>query len=233
MRIYRNCKEAASETKRELKEMGVEVYLKTMQDKNVENDPDYVTHELMCYSYMIVDTSDWRDLLVSFGKNTEENFRWLEEEFNDRISRTGVNPGNAWRHREEIWKEFMHDGKFSYTYSERIGDQVHKVIEMLKVNPTSRNAIISIWDRELDQDRIGGKQRVPCTMFYQVLIRDNKANMIYNIRSNDLMTHWCYDIALAVRLQEYIASMLNMEVGNFYQFVGSLHGYAKDLKGIF
>lgn len=231
MRIYKNCKEAASETKRELKEMGVEIHGQTMQDKNIVDDPDYYTNELLAYSYMIVDPTDKKELLKAFGKENEEG--WDIVEFKERIGQEKLNPGEAYKLRMKTWSEFMHDGKFSYTYSERIGDQVEKVIAELKEHPASRNAIIGMWNPDIDIDRIGGKMRVPCTMFYQPIIRDGKLNMVYVIRSNDLMTHWCHDIYLAISLQEYIAKELGIETGAFYQFVTSLHGYHKDIKGIF
>jgi hypothetical protein len=231
MRIYKNCKEAMSEIKREVAEMGTEVRLKTYQDKNIEGNPDYYTKELLCYSYMIHEPKDKDSLLE--GKTADE-LLWSKAEFQERIGKEKLNPGLAWPFRKWIWLPFIQkDGKFSYTYSERIGDQVDKVISMLKDNPNSRNAIISIWDRQIDQDRIGGKQRVPCSMFFQLLIRNGKLNMIYNIRSNDVMTHWCFDIWMAISLQEYIAEKLGLEIGNFYQTIGSLHAYNKDLKGIF
>lgn len=233
MRIFRNCAEAASEVKREVAEMGKEVKLKTYQDKNIENDPKFFTRELICYSFMISEPKDKDKLLEVFGKNTPENKAWCEKEFEERINQTQQNPGESYKFRNNVWDQFMTDGKFAYTYGERIGDQVETVIDMLKENQNSRNAIISIWDRQIDKDRIGGKMRVPCSMFYQVLIRNGKVHLVYNIRSNDVMTHWCFDIWMAISLQEYIAGKLGLPVGDFYQFIGSFHAYQKDLEGIF
>lgn len=230
MRIYKNLKECASETKRELKEMGTETHLESMQDKNIKDDPDYFTNELLGYSFMVVDTTDKDELPKAFGKENE--LEWAEAEFLERVSREKMNPGEAYKLRP-VWEEFVHDGKFSYSYPERIGLQVEKVIECLEKTPSSRNAIVCIWDPVIDIDRIGGKMRVPCTMYFQFLIRNGKVNLIYNIRSNDLMTHWCWDVYLAIKLQEYVAEKLDREVGWFMQQIGSLHAYQKDLKGIF
>ncbi len=231
MRIYKNCKEAASETKRELAEMGNDVKIETMQDKKVKDNPEFLTKELVGYSYMIIDPSnDKIELAKAFGKENEID--WAEAEIKERLDQKKANPGEAYKLRK-VWEEFVHGGKFSYSYGERIGDQVVKVIASLRENPGSRNAIVSMWDPNIDIERIGGKMRVPCTMYYQFLIRDGKLNMIYNIRSNDLFTHWCWDIWLAISLQEYVASRLGIEVGFFMQQIGSLHGYQKDMKGIF
>jgi len=240
MRIFKNCKEAASEIKREVAEMGKEVKLNTYQDKNIEENPDFFTRELIAYSYMICEPKDKDNLLKAFNK-TEREIEWAREEFKERISQQKLNPGKAWKLRESIWKEFLYPGheenayteEFAYTYSERIGDQLEKVINMLKENPHSRNGIISIWDREIDNNRIGGKMRVPCSMDYQLLIRNNKIHLIYHIRSNDVMAHWCFDVWMAISMMEYVSGKLGIEIGNFYQFIGSLHAYQKDLKGIF
>ena len=229
MRIYKNLKECASETKRELAEMGTEVHLETMQDKKVKNNPDYYTNELLGYSFMVTNTDDLLELPKAFKK--EDEIEWAEAEFKERVSESPRNPGSAYKLRK-VWGQFMHNGQFSYTYGERMLGQIDRVINCLKETPHSRNALIVLWS-SIDGWRIGGKQRVPCSMYYQFLIRDGKLNMIYNIRSNDLMQHWCWDIYLAVKLQEYMAEKVGIEKGFFMQQVGSLHAYHKDLKGIF
>lgn len=210
--------------------MGTEVKLETMQDKYIKGDPDYYTNELIGYSYMIVNTDDRLELPKAFGK--EDELEWAEKEFIERINLKKANPGEAFKLRK-VWEEFVHDGKFSYTYGERIGNQAQKVIDVLKDKPSSRNAIVSMWDPTIDSIKMGGKERVPCTMYYQFLIRNGRLNLIYNIRSNDLMTHWCWDVYLALKLQEYIAKEVGVPMGWFIQQVGSLHAYQKDLKGIF
>jgi thymidylate synthase len=230
MRIFRDCQEAASELKREVSEMGTEVHLQTMQDKDIEGNPDYFTKELLGYSYMIVDPRDKDEMLNAFDKL--EGKTWAEKEFAERISQKNLNPGEAWKERQDVWEEFMHDGKFSYTYSERIGDQVQKVIDELKKHPSSRQGIISVWDRQIDIDRLG-KERVPCSMFYQVINRGGKLHMIYTTRSNDVYEHWPYDVWLAIKLQEYISEKTNIKPGRFYQFITSFHTYAYKQKGTF
>lgn len=234
MRIFKNCYECSSELARDLKEMGKEVHLQTMQDKNIENDPKYITSELLCYSYMITQTEDKDNLLKYFKgeDNLKKALEWANAEFQERISQKKSNPGEAWKIRKDVWDEFIHDEKLAYTYSERIGDQVEKVISEFKKHPSSRQGIISIWDPNIDQDRLG-KERVPCSIFYQVIKRNDKLHMVYVIRSNDLYEHWSYDVWMAIKLQEYIAEKLGVEKGNFYQFITSLHGYAYCQKGIF
>src|SRR3990167_3214235 len=228
MRIFANCREATSEIKRDLKEMGVEVKLNRMQDKDIKDDPDYYTLEFRGYSYAILDTSDKDYLLEMFGKKKD----WAEAEFSERISLQNLNPGEAWKLRDDVWREFLHSGKLAYTYSERIKEQAEKIIDEFSVNPTTRQAYLSIWDPNIDIDKMG-KERVPCSLGYHFMIRDGEMECRYMIRSNDLFTHFAYDVWLAIALQEYIANAVGVEVGRFEHYICSLHAYRKDLKGIF
>ncbi|MEK6884868.1 MAG: thymidylate synthase [Nanoarchaeota archaeon] len=199
-----------------------------MQDKDIKDDPDYYTLELRGYSYAILDIKDKDYLLEAFNKDK----KWAEEEFAERISKLRLNPGEAWKLRSDIWNEFLHDDKLAYTYSERIGDQVDKLINEFKKNPSTRQAYLSIWNPDLDIDKIG-KERVPCTLGYHFMIRNDKMECRYMIRSNDLFTHWANDVWLAITLQEYIASFVGVQVGRFEQYICSLHSYLKDLKNVF
>jgi len=72
-------------------------------------------------------------------------------------------------------------------------------------------------------------------MYYQFYIRDNKLHMIYTMRSCDFLTHFIYDVYFSIFLQSYVADNLNLNMGTFTHFIGSLHAYKKDMaeRGIF
>lgn len=239
MRIYSNCVEAAKEIERDLIEMGTEVQSSTMQDIDVRDNPDFMTKELIGYHYMITDPSlslkEWEDYF-------KLNRGWLEEEFIERIDEGGLNPGTAWAMRKDTWSPFIHQGKFAYTYSERVSYQITKVISELNRNPSTRQAVVDVYQGILDSERLGGKQRVPCSMYYQFFRRKlrslgnvERLHMVYTMRSCDFYLHFPYDVSLAIRLGEYIAWHLNIELGSFQQYIGSLHAYKRDYKnkGIF
>lgn len=88
--------------------------------------------------------------------------------------------------------EFMNgvktDTEFAYTYHERIfkrwGNQVEKVIELLKSHPNTRRACISLWDPFLDL----GSATPPCLDFIWLCIRDRKLEMHAAYRSHHLAT---------------------------------------------
>lgn len=230
-----------SEEFRNLCELGVELQSSTMQDKDVRDNEDYKTLELQGADFTISNTQDKEDMykFMNDQYKIELPLEWAKAEFEERISKEDINPGEAYKLRETVWDEFLHNGKFGYSYNERIRTQLPKIIEQIKTNRTTRQAIVSIFNPNIDVDNMGGKVRIPCSMFYQFLVRPSKGvdklNMIYVMRSSDLLTHFVNDVYLALRMQEHIAKEAGLEVGTFTMFVSSFHAYYKDLKkfGIF
>lgn len=235
MRIYSNLAEAVKETERELIEMGTIVHPESMQDMKVKDNPDFETKELQGYAYAITSHHLLKETFEKLGGI----LNYAQAEFVERISACWTNPGKAWEWRKETWKPFLHDGRFSYTYNERIREQLEFITEELKKNPNTRQAIITLYDRHQDMANIGGKARIPCSMYYQFLrrIKNGKEvlDVIYTMRSCDIYAHFIYDIYLTMKLQEYLAGSIGIEPGTFTHFIGSLHAYKKDYqsKGVF
>ena len=229
MRIYMNWNEAYEEIKRDLAEMGINVYPKTMQDKYIEGNEDYATKELQNYCYTILNAK-------SEDVKSSSIQPWADEEFKERINPYGnVNPGTAYKLRQEIWNEYMHDGKFAYSYNERFfrNRQLNKIIARLQEDHDSRQLWLSVWDLNEDVDKLGGISRVPCSLGYNFQFREGKLNIHYVMRSCDFNTHFPNDVYLAIRLLEYVAERCNMEVGNFTHTMFSLHVYKKDVSDVF
>jgi len=240
MRIFEDYYEAGSEVMRDLHEMGVITRIQSMQDLDVSDNDDLgITKEIVGYCFKVLSHGRLDDMLDLFRKiDLDVAKEYIETELADRVSGKSMNPGNAWQLRSDTWEQFMrkHGGnKLSYTYSERMFDRVPAVINELKDRPGSRQAIIDVYRGDLDLPNWGGKARISCSMYYQALIRDDELQLIYTIRSNDLLEHFCYDLALAGGLQEHIADALGLPCGDLTYFIGSLHAYKKDLdeRGIF
>lgn len=224
MRVFKNCLEAFNEVQRDLAELGVVVKTKSYQDKIIEGDEEFATKELQGYSFCIVDSSD-KDLMV-------DNLPWCKAEFSERVADRKVNPGRAWRLRKDVWAEFKHS-KFEYTYNERLRGQVMEAVEVLRNDAGSRQAVITIYDRWKDHKNRGGKARIPCSMMYQFMVRDGKLDVVYIMRSCDFYTHSRNDVWMACELRDHIASLVGMERGKFIGFFSSLHGFKKDMEGVF
>lgn len=250
MRIFVDVKEAFEEVKRDLAEMGIEVRPKSMQDKIVEGNPDYYTKELQNYSYQIL------SVVPEDVPNVSQP--WADAEFKERIHdpildcckcpklkdlcgvhelcpTEFINPGEAYKLRPEVWDEYLHDGKFAYSYNERIwqNDQLDKIMERLKEDPDSRQLWLSIWDPNRDTDKLGGQSRVPCSLGYNFQVREGKLNIHYVMRSNDYATHMANDVYLAMRLLQYVSEHTGYPVGSFTHTIFSLHVYNKDIQNVF
>ena len=187
MRIYEDCYQLASEIRRDVYEMGAIVKPKSMQNKNVEGDINYETKEILNYSYCLQTLKNEKYLFID-----KVSRDWCEAEFQERIDPRQVNPGKAWEIRKEVWEEFLDPQwkEFDYTYGGRLNmyphnatggieegpGQLRRIIKELANNPDTRQAILAIWNPKADSSRIGGIRRVPCSMYYQVIIRENKVH---------------------------------------------------------
>jgi len=233
MRIYKDLLECVKETERNLAEMGIEVEGYSMQNKVVMGNSDFFTKEIRGEVFTITSHKNQKKAF-DFIKETYNidhlNWRWIEEEFKERISTNFTNPGMAWKLRKEVWQQFINeDSEFDYSYNERMKPQLIKIIKELRMHPNTRQAIIEIHNNELDINSLGGKKRIPCSLYYQFMLRKGKLEIVYSMRSCDFVTHFVNDIILAMKLQAYVAKLIEAEVGNFIFFCSSLHIYKKDL----
>jgi len=105
-------------------------------------------------------------------------------------------------------------------------NQVENVIKALTERPTSRKAVIQLFEAG---DITKKRNDVPCTCTLQFLIRDKKLNMHTYMRSNDVVLGLPHDIFSFTMIQEMIANRLKVKVGTYKHSVGSLHLYEKDV----
>lgn len=232
MRIYSSSYELMSEMGRELNSYGQTVKPKTYQNKNIEGNEDFIIKEIICQQYCLTSLQDstW---LFFYSRSRE----WADAEFQERINTSEViNPGKAWELRKDLWEQFLVDGKFDYTYNERIIHVIKPLIRLLKYDNDTRKAVLPIFngDRDgLDTDWYDGSRRIPCSMYYDFLIRQNgKGEKVlhigYHQRSSDFVTHFGNDVYLAWRLMEYVAKEVGVKPGYLYHTIDSLHTYQKD-----
>jgi thymidylate synthase len=126
------------------------------------------------------------------------------------------------------------NGIFHGAYGPRTNGQYHAIIDRLKADPDSRQAVVTIWNPQYDLQY--GKRDYPCTILHQFRIRDNKLNMSVYMRSNDVWLGAAYDFFQFTRVQIAMASVLGIEPGKYAHHVGSLHiyeqhyGVAEELK---
>ena len=127
----------------------------------------------------------------------------------------------------EIWKR-MADGdgnvNSNYGWQWKRNDQIDYVIDLLRNEPDTRQAAISIYDcKEHDTFAFD----TPCTYAVQFTILDNKLNMSVVMRSNDLWYGFCNDQYQFSKLQHYILNRLpiDIEIGTYFHYAHNLHLY--------
>ena len=126
-------------------------------------------------------------------------------------------------------KGFLDSGElpenFSAAYGPKIKRQLPKVIKLLKENPKTRWGIIhilleedkKIWDYKTTME-------YPCCMSFQFNINDrNELNMITNMRSQNIVAVFPYDIYLYTKIQAFVAKELKIKVGKYYHNMASAH----------
>lgn len=229
MRIYSEPMEMVREVERDLFEMGVRYQSATVQDQNVKDDPGFQTIELSGYAYALTgfDSAKLKAMIAYLGNNEE----WAKAEFVERMGIVPMNPGFAWMKDPDKWGKFLRDGSFSYTYSERLCHQIKYVVHELKTRPNTRQAIMTMYDVHQDLMNWGGRDRVPCSLTYQFLLRGNELTLIYNQRSCDFKAFFSTDVAITVNMLRYVAKQIEANPVRFVHFIGSLHAFAKDLEG--
>jgi len=107
----------------------------------------------------------------------------------------------------------------------RAHNQVSNVLGLLKAKPSSRRAVIQLFDAA---DIAQKYQEIPCTCTLQFLIRKGRLDLIAHMRSNDAYLGLPHDVFAFTMLQEIIAVSLGVKLGTYRHLIGSLHLYDKD-----
>lgn len=107
------------------------------------------------------------------------------------------------------------------------------VIDLLIDDPYTRQAYLPVW---FPEDTGGGSKRAPCTIGYHFLMRDNRIDINYHIRSCDFYKHFRNDLYLTVRLLLWVLDKArarddrwhDVRPGHFHMQIGSLHVFKPD-----
>jgi hypothetical protein len=156
------------------------------------------------------------------------NRAWADEHFEERVGGKPLNPDPShvrwpwWKGQDSVTKD--EGGKFTHTYSERFwpkgasgasysmkgiryeyGD-LDDVLTLLYDEPMTRQATFPIFFPE-DTGAVHGG-RIPCTLHYHFLRRNDQLHMWYPIRSCDAVRHFRDDLYMAARLQLWVLEQL-------------------------
>lgn len=140
--------------------------------------------------------------------------------------------------------KFSDDGKtlwgaYGYRWRHYFGyDQLETIVEELKRDPTTRRAVLSMWDGgvfttgqgingDLAQAMSGGKD-VPCNTHAYFDTIGGKLNMTVCCRSNDIIlgAYGANAVHFSVLL-EYVAAATGLPMGMYRQFSNNFHAYTE------
>lgn len=133
----------------------------------------------------------------------------------------------------KFWNKVSDDGKtvnsnYGWCIKNKYNfDQWEIIKKLLQTNPSTRQAILHIKEpRNLIENPT---KDVNCTLTLQFILRNNKLDLIVNMRSNDIWLGLPYDLFNFTCMQIQMAMELDVEVGTYYHNVGSLHLYRNTL----
>jgi len=133
------------------------------------------------------------------------------------------------RHLEKAIKKF---GDYSDLYPLQQGsygppfvEQLRYVVETLRDNPESRQAVMTIWRPNPRKSK-----DIPCTLSLQFLIRNEELNTIVTMRSSDAFTGLIYDMFCFSAMSAVVRSYLydKVPLGTCWINAGSSHLYNRD-----
>jgi thymidylate synthase len=119
---------------------------------------------------------------------------------------------------------FSDDGvRLAGAYGPRLGDQLPYVFRTLRDDPTSRQAVATIWTPSP-----GPSKDVPCTVALQFVIRDGALHTIVTMRSSDAWLGIPYDAFAFATIADLLATGLGVTPGPLRFLLGSAHLYERD-----
>ncbi len=111
-----------------------------------------------------------------------------------------------------------------YSFGSKGLDQVSAVCDQLISSWSSRRAVLTTWDPAVDSQNT----HPPCTIYLQLLVREEKLNLTTVLRSNDAWLAAPVDMLALTNLQSHIANKLKIDVGSYSQLSVSYHLYEMD-----
>lgn len=143
----------------------------------------------------------------------------------------GRNDSAAVARYAKTMEVFAEDGKLHGAYGHRwrnhFGfDQLLYIVDAIKKDPTTRRAVLSMWDPMSDLTAVGASKDVPCNTAVYFSATKGVLDMTVVNRSNDIV--WGAYGANSVHmsfLQEVIAASVGISVGEYCQFSNNYHSY--------
>lgn len=134
--------------------------------------------------------------------------------------------------------EFAGKGPVYYgAYGERLRkrfglDQMLRVASALKSKPSSRQAVMQIWDSTSDLPTDDGTEAapdIPCNLISMLKVRDGSLEWTQIMRSNDGYRGTPHNLVQFTSLQEIMAGWIGVNPGCYTHWSDSFHYYETEL----
>jgi len=264
--VYLNFESALRALTRQFLQSATAIRPQRWQSMDVSKQPAAEMFEVTNQFFSVILSGEYLD---GYRQEIQPNLPWADEHFEaERVGGQPLNPGETWKRWPWALSadKFRREGEaFSHSYAERFwpkhanqtyggvlgpdktlytregirypyGD-LEDVARLLAKDPHTRQAYVPIWFPE-DTGVVHG-ERVPCTLGYHFLMRDDRLNVFYPIRSCDFVRHMRDDLYLAVRLLLWMlararvyneAAWKDVKPGMLTFWAGSLHCFINDYR---
>jgi len=183
----------------------LEFFIKGITDKNwLRNENNHIWDEWCSPD------------VVPYGNDEETKKKMLEER------ELGPIYGYQWRNFGKKYQSFDKEPT-----GEGV-DQLKKLVDTLKTNPTDRRMIVSAWN-PLD---IKHMALPPCHYGFQVTVINDRLNLLWNQRSVDSALGLPFNIASYGLLLHLLAKEANLKEGKLIGFLGDTHIYVNHVDGL-
>ena len=199
-----------------------------LHDRIIQDGVDFAgTKALFNVGVYITDSQD--DKIINRERNWKEDYAEAEWQWYLSGDRNIGKLGDLYGKVPEIWKRMADrqgNVNSNYGYQWQRGynhtSQLDYIVGLLKDNPETRQACISIYDGKEHPDY---KTDTPCTYAVQFTILHGRLDMCVTMRSNDLWYGFCNDQYCFSKLQKMVSNKLNIEPGVYYHFAHNMHLY--------
>ena len=181
------------------------------------------TKALFNVGFYITDPRD--NKIINKERNWKEDYAEAEWKWYLSGDRNIVELGEIYGKIPQIWHRMADvngNVNSNYGWQWKRNQQLDYVVGLLRTEPNTRQACISIYDAKEWESY---KHDTPCTYAVQFTMVHGRLDMCVTMRSNDLWYGFCNDQYCFSRLQALVAFKLNVEPGVYYHFAHNMHLY--------
>ena len=195
-----------------------------LHDRIIQDGVDFAnTKALFNVGFYITDSQD--NKIINKERNWKQEYAEAEWKWYLSENRSINKLGEIYGKIPEIWKRMAdseNNVNSNYGWQWGRNDQIDYVVDLLKNQPDTRQAVITILDMK---EHNTFKFDTPCTYAIQFTIVHGRLDMCVTMRSNDLWYGFCNDQYQFSKIQDMISLELGVEPGVYYHFAHNMHLY--------